>query len=131
MSGNDYIIGKDIGRLQSQVAALQSDCHCGSSNHTKRQLSEHEQALQAKLCEVSSEIRGEFNRVIEKFGLGLQIAEFGLVANGNTMSTESICACCPGLGSGNASYRCCFVLGCDPCNVSISLPDHEEGPGPG
>jgi hypothetical protein len=67
--------------------------------------------------------------VIEKFALELQISEFGLVSKSDDVHlAEPIRACCPGLGPGNAKYRCCFEPGCDPCDVSISLPDHDQGP---
>lgn len=131
MSGNDYFIGKDIGRLQAQVACLQSESRWGSLSQSVRlnDLSDIQRENLSKLSAAGAEIRREFNSVIEKFGLELQISEFGLVSNtGGVALAEPICACCPGLGPGNAKYRCCYKSGCDPCDVSISNPDHTQGP---
>ena len=121
MSRN-YDIGKDIGKLQADVEALQgghpTGCKCGrnANRQTRPQCTADDWRTVAVLSERSDDIYAAVDKALREIGIShvdgspLYLASFVLSRQHAAPPRPNICACC-----GDGFYGWCGIPGCDPC----------------
>lgn len=130
MSDN-YLIGKDIGRLQAEVELLsrKRECRCGGGKHGQPQAagacSPDDWRTVAMISEKSGEIKDVIEQALRQAGVAhadgspLFLARITLTKDASVPKPD-ICGCCS-----DGSYSCCGQPGCDPCEplpISFATP---------